>query len=314
MKLRIERNKMKNNYKFGLAAISASLALVGCGGGSSSSTPLEVTGQVVDGYVSGLNYTCDPSGKASITNDMGEYTCNEGDTVTFSLGGSATASSGIVTPYDMQPDDEVAAINIARLLQSLDTNDSDGIITIPENFTALDDSTAELNSTFSDFETAIEAAVDGLELIGSEAAQETMDNDILYSLVSGKTLYLASFDLVDEMVFNTDVRLITWTEVTPGEDNPENGTFETIIDAGTLIINTDGGVKVLTFVEQTDTYIEFNVLEEESVRFYYNQADAEAYYDSLRIPMTTEMLSGKVFYTGETDSFELIHFFIRSNF
>jgi len=292
---------MQNCYKLGLAALAASISLVGCGGGSSSSTttsPETVTGQFVDAPVSGLNYECAPSGNKDVTNDNGEYTCNLGDTVTFSLGayvlGTATASSGIVTPYDIQ-DDENTSINVARLLQSLDTNDSDSIITIPDNFTALDDSTAELNATFSDFETQIIEDLNDTEitdLIGSDAAQENMDNGILYSLVTGKTLYLADYDFVDEMVFNSDVSLITWTEVTPGAVNPENGIFETIIDAGYLIITTDEGTKALTLSEQTDTYIEFDVLGEDSVRFYYAQADAEAYYDSLNIVRN--------FYVGNT--------------
>ena len=137
---------MKKILSSGLA-IGAMMSLVGCGGGSSWSTPSTVTGQFIDTYVSGLNYTCDPSGKADVTNDMGEYTCNIGDTVTFSLGGyvlgTATASSGIVTPEILYPSttDEItpAAMNVAQLLQSLDADPIDDIISIDGNFTALVD-------------------------------------------------------------------------------------------------------------------------------------------------------------------------------
>ena len=125
---------MKNGYKLGLAAVAVSISLVGCGGSTSTET---VTGQFVDTYVSGLNYTCS-SGTTGVTNTDGEYTCNVGDTVEFSLGGyvlgSVTASSGIVTPEILYPSEtdtiSPEALNVAQLLQTLDDGTNEGIITI----------------------------------------------------------------------------------------------------------------------------------------------------------------------------------------
>jgi hypothetical protein len=313
---------MKNSYKLGLAAIAASLALVGCGGGSSSSITESVTGQFVDGYVAGLNYTCDPSGNIGVTNNMGEYTCNVGDTVTFSLGvyvlGSATASSGIVTPYDIQPDDENASINVARLLQTLDADESDDIITIPADFTALDNSTVELNATFSDFEAGMIEDLTSIgitDLIGAEAAQNTMDGDILTALLTGKTFYNVGShsngaNWIDSIVFNTDATSLEWTSLT----SAESGTDSVVIEGNTIVLSSVYGTFELVFVEATADKLVFHSLDtngavvEEDFMFF-KQSEAQAYYDSLQ-PVPTEptttaitqsMLDGKTFYHYENE-------------
>ena len=323
IKLCIERNKMKNSYKLGLAAVTASLALVGCGGGNSSSTTetfTEVTGQFVDGYVSGLNYSCDPSGKAGITNDMGEYTCNEGDKVTFSLGayvlGTATASSGIVTPYDIQSDNETSAINVARLLQTLDTDDSDDIITIPADFTALDNSTVELNATFSDFEAGMIEDLTSIgitDLIGSEEAQNTMDGDILTALLAGKTFYNVGSDntgdnWIDSIVFNADATSLEWSSLT----DTESETLTVEIDGNSIILSGIDGTFELVFVEETADKLVFHGLDSSGVTveedfMFFDQAAAQAYYDSLQpepvdpvTPVTAAtFVSGKSFDIGD---------------
>ncbi len=321
---------MKNSYKLGLAAITASLALVGCGGGSSSSITESVTGQFVDGYVAGLNYTCDPSGNTGVTNNMGEYTCNVGDTVTFSLGayvlGTATASSGIVTPYDIQPNDENASINVARLLQTLDSDDSDDIITIPADFTALDNSTVELNATFSDFEAGMIEDLTSIgitDLIGAEAAQNTMDGDILTALLAGKTFYNVGSDStgdnwIDSIVFNADATSLAWTSLT----STEAGTHSVVIEGDTIILSGVDGTFELIFVDETVDKLVFHGLDtngavvEEDFMFF-DQAAAQAYYDSLQPepieptvptePITTaitqSMLDGKTFYSYEYDDY-----------
>ena len=116
--------------------VSTALLLLGCGGGGDGGATYAkdtVTGQFVDAAVSGLNYTCS-SGATGVTNVDGEFTCNTGDTVTFYIGtyeiGSATAQM-VITPYTLEPEDQEAAINIAQLLQTMDSDGDLAIIRLP---------------------------------------------------------------------------------------------------------------------------------------------------------------------------------------
>lgn len=176
--------------------VLSTLLLIGCGG---SSDPKEdevskVTGQFIDTYVKGLNYTCS-SGATGVTNSEGEYTCNTGDTVEFSLGGyllgSAAASSGTVTPVTLYPDNPDAALDVAQLLQTLDSDSDDGIITIPENYTDLD----EVATTPGDdnFDTQMEEEL-GEPLVSEEDAQEHMDGVTLSNYFTGQTRYFANIN------------------------------------------------------------------------------------------------------------------------
>lgn len=129
---------MKNVYKLGLASIAASISLVGCGGGSSDTPTL--TG---DTYVAGLNYTCLPSGTTGTTDSEGKYSCPTNGSAEFEIGdytlGSITMDEGeVVTPYDLYPTDPIAAINVARILLSIDDNLTDDIMSIPAGYSALD--------------------------------------------------------------------------------------------------------------------------------------------------------------------------------
>ena len=293
---------MKNGYKLGLAAVAASISLVGCG--SSSSTPAEVTGQFVDTYVSGLNYACS-SGTSGITNNMGEYTCLEGDTVEFSLGGyilgSATASSGIVTPEDIQPDNADAALNVAQLLQSLDSDPTDDIISIDANFTALDD----VNITLDDenFDTLIVDVID-VPLVTEEDAQNHLDEAVLTVLLAGNTFYVADDVDIERIVINADVTSATF-EIIAGENTGYTSTDTLLIEGEKLIIN---GVDYIVLAEETNDYLLFNHFSDGTpdgqVKLYSDQAAAQAYYDSLQPEPTTitqSMLDGKTFYHYENE-------------
>jgi hypothetical protein len=204
---------MKNEKLLKYLSILSILALNGCG--SSNSTPTEtVTGQFVDTFVSGLNYTCS-TGTTGVTNAEGEYTCNVGDTVDFFLGkyklGSATASSGLVTPEVLYPNNSVAELNIAQILQTLDSDSTDGIITIPENYSALDAITTTPES--SDFDAQITSAI-GVTLVTEAAAQAHLNEVEILVRLSGKTFYYADKDVnkVQSIVFNKDLTSFTSTE------------------------------------------------------------------------------------------------------
>lgn len=308
---------MSNGYKLGLAAIAVSISLVGCGSDSTStvadveSDVATVTGQFVDTYVSGLNYTCS-SGTTGVTNNLGEYTCNVGDTVEFSLGGyvlgSAAASSGIVTPEALYPDNPEAALNVAQVIQSLDADPTDDIITIPENFTALDDvDTTPEDVDFDDLiETVLIEAEIADSLVSEEDAQAHLDETELQLLLAGKTFYNVGDSYLDELVFNADVTSATWTAIA-SNDGEATGTDALSIDGNKLVISTS---EYLVFAEEKADYLLFDLFESgnaeaiDQARFYFEQTTAEDYFATMEngyIVITEEKLSGKTFYNTDAD-------------
>lgn len=157
---------------------------IGCGGGggdSSSETPTAttITGQFIDAPVQGLGYTCS-SGATGTTNSDGEYTCNLGDNVTFSLGGveigTASVQTTAITPYSLFPNSTTAAINLARLLQSLDTNSNDNIIVLDAALEANIPTSVDFTAT--DFKATIETAL-ATTLISSQEAETNMNESIV---------------------------------------------------------------------------------------------------------------------------------------
>ena len=121
------------NIKF--LAIFTTIFLVGCGGGSSSTTPTPNTGAFIDSAVEGLEYST-PTLNGT-TNANGEFEYEDGESVTFSLYGqtlSVVPGYGVLTPFD-NPDDTIHddyTINLLRFLQTLDTDgDPTNGITLP---------------------------------------------------------------------------------------------------------------------------------------------------------------------------------------
>ncbi len=172
---------MRLNILSILLYISA-ITLVGCGagGGSSSETvpATTVTGSFIDDPVQGLTYICSTSAKSGTTNTEGEYTCVLGSDVTFMLGdvtlGTVSAKNGIVTPYDLFPNNEEAAINVARLLQTLDSDPNDDIITFSNELIELLPSDIDFENFSDDY---VETAL-GTVLVDKETAQETLNTAI----------------------------------------------------------------------------------------------------------------------------------------
>jgi hypothetical protein len=93
-------------------------------------------GTLVDAPVEGVRY--ESGAVAGITGSRGEFRYEVGNTVRFSIGdillGRPVMGKAVITPLDMVENgtsDTPAVINIARLLQSLDLQPGDGVITIP---------------------------------------------------------------------------------------------------------------------------------------------------------------------------------------
>ena len=274
-----------------------------CGGGddNESYVPQSFTGQFVDTYVKGLNYTCtgkvwDADGQetgdtrttSGVTNDKGEFTCAEGDVVEFSIGsyviGATYAyNNTIKSPYDLSLGSETAIINVAQLLQTIDDKSIDGVLTIPDNFTALNGVTTTVRD--DDFDALMADALNVASLVSEEVAQAHLDETLssisddttdLSALLAGKTVYIPYDDEGGQNIgiweFSADGTELTWTEdftVTESisfdgniikVDN-NDGTFTTIeatnIAADRIDVTfTDGGVEYLTL--------------------YFDRADAEA--------------------------------------
>ncbi|UCC55412.1 MAG: hypothetical protein JSU75_08545 [Gammaproteobacteria bacterium] len=149
---------MNTRYRAILVALTAVLllsgakcALVVSSGGSSGSDEdkhdntiivAAGTGQFIDGPVEGLYYE---SGVLSgTTGRQGEFQYEPGQPVRFYLGdillGEAARGAPVITPLDLVENgsiDTPAVINIARLLQSLDSIPGDAAITIPTTSTAV---------------------------------------------------------------------------------------------------------------------------------------------------------------------------------
>jgi hypothetical protein len=95
-----------------------------------------VNGQLIDAPVQGVRYE---SGSVSgITGDLGEFQYETGGTIHFFIGdialGESVRGKSVITPLDLVPNgtiDSPAVINIARLLQSLDSIPGDNRLTIP---------------------------------------------------------------------------------------------------------------------------------------------------------------------------------------
>jgi hypothetical protein len=95
-----------------LSLLPLALALAACGGGDSNEpVKLSVNGAFVDGAVEGADYVAGMAAKAA-TGAKGEFTCKEGDTVSFSVGGLALGSAAcapLITPQGREPPAGTAA-------------------------------------------------------------------------------------------------------------------------------------------------------------------------------------------------------------
>jgi len=134
------------------------LSLIGCGGGGGSSggdTPAVTnTGTFVDSPVEGLKY--ETATLSGYTNDQGEFNYKTNESVTFTLGNlviGKTSGNTLITPANLLDVNTSNAIsqtkkeNIARILQTLDNNSSNGAkLLIPSSLNSLDISYIDLES------------------------------------------------------------------------------------------------------------------------------------------------------------------------
>jgi len=261
--------------------------------------PSSFTGQFVDTYVKGLNYTCtgmldgevNQLTGSGVTNDKGEFTCNEGDLVEFSLGSYVIGSdhawdNHIKSPYDMDLGSMTAVTNLAQLLQTLDDHTIDGVITIPENYAGLNDVSVKLDDP--DFDALMADALNVTSLVSEEVALAHLDETLsslssdtttpeadLSALLVGKTVYVPYPDAPDAVatwVFSADGTEITVTEETTWTELISfDGDIITVVGTLTTIEATNITADSIAITFTDGSQVEY-------LTMYFNKADADAVY------------------------------------
>jgi len=173
------KSKFKNAVNVSplvLAVTLGTVVMTGCS--DSDSNPPIQTGAFVDSAVEGINYrTATFSGS---TNAEGQFNFLPGETVTFSIGDidlPTVVAGSVITPLDLANSDnpyDAAANNIARLLQTLDSDNdpSNGItITSGSHSAAADGEVTDWTDTDA-FETLVGTLFTGETLVNAKDAAE----------------------------------------------------------------------------------------------------------------------------------------------
>ena len=165
---------MKKIKSFWLRIIATAIfgiSLIGCGGGGgssddSNSNKTTNTGTFVDSPVEGLKY--ETATLSGYTDNQGRFQYKDGETITFKIGnlelGSAKGDK-LITPLTLTGESDLdnisnKATNIARILQTLDNNSSNGAkLLIPTTLRDLNISDLDLESN-TDLNTLLTKAQD----------------------------------------------------------------------------------------------------------------------------------------------------------
>jgi hypothetical protein len=165
-----------------LSLLSLAIILTACGGGD---TPfpekLQVNGMFLDSAVEGLEYVAGTSAPATTMAGKGEFTCAEGDTVNFSIGGillGSASCASTITPLQLAGTTDIRdnkVINRLLALQLLDDDNdpSNGIRIAADTRTALAGRTLDFNATAENFNIAMTAM---LAFAGNKYSVRTVDD------------------------------------------------------------------------------------------------------------------------------------------
>jgi len=191
-----------------VSVVTTAVVLTACGGSSDGGGGKE-TGIFVDSPVAGIGYrtfdeTETQTGQGT-TNANGEFRYTEGETVQFFIGeiilsDAFTPASSVVTVLDITEaadTDDQFALNIARLLQSLDEdNDPSNGISIPADAATAADTPIDLDVDKTAFENAVADLMTdtGNTLISESEAQDNLEEgvengDILAALLNSTVLF-----------------------------------------------------------------------------------------------------------------------------
>lgn len=165
-----------------LSLLPLALALAACGG-SSNPEPAKpsVSGVFIDGAVEGADYVAGTAAKAS-TGAKGEFSCKEGETVAFSVGGIALGSAACaatITPLQLAGVADVKDAKVVNRLLALqlldeDNDPSNGIRIAADVKAALAGKSADFNAAAADFNKVMAA---NLAAAGAAYGARGIDDD-----------------------------------------------------------------------------------------------------------------------------------------
>ncbi|MCE3264462.1 MAG: hypothetical protein K0R43_3541 [Pseudoduganella sp.] len=147
-----------------LSLLPLALALAACGGSGGEPAKPSVNGAFMDAAVEGADYVAGTAAKAA-TGAKGEFTCKEGETVAFSVGGIALGSAACaatITPLQLAGVTDVKDAKVVNRLLALQLLDEDndpanGIKISAEVKAALAGKSADFNAAAADFNKAMAA-------------------------------------------------------------------------------------------------------------------------------------------------------------
>jgi len=171
-----------------LTPLALALTLAACGGSDHDNAPdttapgkTTISGTFLDGAVEGLEYVAGTAAKAS-TGSKGEFTCAQGDSVSFSVGGlnlgSATCAATI-TPLQLAGATDTKDAKVVNRLMALqlldeDSDPANGIKLTADVKTAMAGKSADFGASAADFNKAFATT---LAAAGAKYAARSVDDD-----------------------------------------------------------------------------------------------------------------------------------------
>ncbi len=295
---------MLKNITLSAITTIALFSTIGCGSSSSDSSSSDVktgTGYYIDSAVEGLAYKCGT--QEGNTTDKGAFTFDVGTGCEFYLGDMKLKSidkSKLQNGVKIQETD----IKIARVLMSLDSdkNPSNGIkIDAGLVKKALGDKAFNsLPVSDSEYGTLLEA-------LSNAGATDVRGDDVtkhLFSnLLAGKTFYTNDLDSITSVAtftFGTDL-----TTMTVKDSKGDRNLDIDVNDEGVINIPLRGehNYENLIIGDVTSDYIELKNTHQDSriFKLFTDKTKAEKEYVKTPLPLTTDMLNGKTFYTFVND-------------
>jgi kexin len=237
-------------YIFLIVPFTLLLVFSGCSGGGGGGVavilPTTTTSSFIDSPVENLHFKC-LSGVTDTTDEGGNYTCPVGDSVTFVLGlntlGPIDMKDGIVTPYDVFPTNIRAAVNLARLLQTLDNNTSDDVIYLDDTLVAKLTSALDFTLDADSFETSVKNLLGlSISVVSDTVARDNMDKAIIDSGVTPPTRGNHVPEATTTVLETLEDTILRGSLGALDIDGDATFTFSKVVDAlhGSLTINNDG--------------------------------------------------------------------------
>ncbi len=281
------------------------LSLSACGGsedgGGTSVESLVKTGIFTDSAVQGLRYRTDT--QSGTTTADGEFTFIEGESISFSIGeltlGSLNADT-IITPLDLVGTDDInnqAAINVARLLQTLDA-DSDptnGITITEEIHQAI---TETLTIDFADnFDAEVVDVLTALNKDSADLVSATDAKNHLQDTLS--TLPPATFSA--EYLRGKTLYIVWFGEGDVGGGNPQN-----VPVVAEVIFNTENSVSYLGLLNDDNNQTFFYDITASGV--FHVDEDTEGSGNKIVCGSTSDFIKTHYIEDGMVDNVDLFFF------